>query len=183
MSDRPATLRTAHLTLRPFRAGDAPAVERMAGDRDIASTTCSIPHPYPAGAARVWIDTHAQALAEGRSATFAIALTATDELVGAIGFEVNQKNDWAELGYWIGKPYWGRGYATEALRALIPWAFEHFHLHRLQACHFTRNPASGRVMEKAGMTLEGVLRQRVKKWGRFEDIAVYSILHGEQRGS
>lgn len=183
MSDPSSTLRTTRLVLRPFEPRDAGDVERLAGERDIASTTVSIPHPYPPGAALAWIATHGPARAEGRSATFAITLERTGELVGAMGFEVNPKNDWAELGYWIGKPYWGRGYATEALRALVPWAFEHFPLNRLQACHFTRNPASGRVMEKAGLTREGVLRQRVKKWGRFEDIAIYAILRHEVRAS
>lgn len=180
---QPATrvIRTARLVLRPFRSTDAPEVERLAGDRAIASTTCSIPHPYPPGAAVAWIATHEEALGAGKAATFAITLAADGALAGAIGFEVNLKNDWAEVGYWIGRPFWNRGYATEALRALLPWAFENFPLNRLQACHFTRNPASGRVMEKCGMTREGVMRQRVKKWDRYEDIAIYAILRGEMQ--
>ena len=175
-------LTTQRLVLRAFQLDDAEAVQRLAGDRAIASTTCSIPHPYPDGAAEQWIRGQPEAYAEGISVTFAITLRKTDELVGAIGFNVNQKNDWAELGYWIGQPHWGRGYATEALRALIPWTFDTFPLNRLQACHFTRNPASGRVMIKAGMSHEGILRQRVKKWGVFEDIAIYSILRPELAG-
>lgn len=175
-------LTTHRLVLRAFQMEDAAAVQRMAGERAIAATTCSIPHPYPDGAAEQWISGQPEAYAEGVCVTFAIALRKTGELLGAIGFNVNQKNDWAEIGYWIGQPYWGHGYATEALRALIPWTFDTFPLNRLQACHFTRNPASGRVMLKAGMRQEGILRQRVKKWGVFEDIAIYSILRPEQAG-
>lgn len=173
---------TQRLLLRAFDLADAPAVQALAGDRAIASTTCSIPHPYPDGAAEQWISGQAAAYAEGVSVTFAITLKKSGALLGAIGFNVNQKNDWAEIGYWIGQPYWGHGYATEALRALIPWTFETLPLNRLQACHFTRNPASGRVMVKAGLRHEGILRQRVKKWGVFEDIAIYSILRPELAG-
>lgn len=175
-------LTTKRLLLRPFRFDDAPVVEQLAGDREIAATTSNIPHPYPAGAAALWISTHAGACLEGTGATLAITLKKTGALIGSIGLDLNLKHGWAEIGYWIGKPYWGHGYATEALRTLVPWAFEAFPLNRLQACHFTGNPASGRVMQKAGLTLEGILRQKVKKWGRFEDIAVYAILRHECAG-
>lgn len=179
---RQPQLVTQRLVLRAFQPTDAQCVQQLAGERVIASTTCSIPHPYPDGAAEQWIQGQPEAYAEGVSVTFAITLRKTGDLLGAIGFNVNQINDWAEIGYWIGQPYWGRGYATEALRALIPWTFDTFPLNRLQACHFTRNPASGRVMIKAGMRHEGILRQRVKKWGVFEDIAIYSILRPELAG-
>ena len=182
MSETLPEVKTQRLLLRPFRLEDGPEVQRLAGEREIASTTCSIPHPYLDGVAELWISTHAAAYIEREGVTLAITQKKTGVLMGAIGFNVNLKNGWAEIGYWIGKPYWGHGYATEALRALIPWAFATFPLNRLQACHFTRNPASGRVMQKAGMTLEGVLRQRVKKWGKFEDIAVYAILRHESEG-
>ncbi len=182
MSNTLPELKTQRLLLRPFRLEDGPEVQRLAGEREIASTTCSIPHPYLDGVAELWISTHAAAYIEREGATLAITQKKSGVLMGAIGFNVNLKNGWAEIGYWVGKPYWGHGYATEALRALIPWAFEAFPLNRLQACHFTRNPASGRVMQKAGMTLEGILRQRVKKWGKFEDIAVYAILRHESEG-
>lgn len=182
MPEAQPELTTRRLVLRPFTPADAREVQRLAGERAIAATTCSIPHPYPDGAAEAWIAGHPAAYAEGVSVTFAITLRKGGELAGCIGFNVNGKNEWAEIGYWIGQPYWGHGYATEALRALIPWAFATFPLQRLQACHFMSNPASGRVMEKAGMTREGILRQRVKKWGVFEDIAVYAILRHEATG-
>jgi [ribosomal protein S5]-alanine N-acetyltransferase len=83
------------------------------------------------------------------------------------------------LGYWIGKPYWGRGFCTEAARAVLRYAFTELGLNRVHAYHFHHNPASGRVLQKIGMTHEGLLRQHVKKWGQFIDNELYSILRSE----
>jgi len=82
----------------------------------------------------------------------------------------------AELGYWIGRPWWGNGFATEAARAVVGQAFAGLGLARVFAHHFVSNPASGRVMQKIGMRQEGVLRRHVIKWGRCEDLVVYGIL-------
>lgn len=175
MSDQPS-LSTPRLVLRPFRVTDAADVQRLAGDAAVADTTLSIPHPYPDGAAEAWIATHAEAWRDGREAVFAITLRGTGELAGAIGCIINRTHDRGEFGYWLGREYWNRGIATEALRTLIPWTFATFNLHRLQAGHFARNPASGRVMEKAGMLREGRHRGRVKRNGRYEDVVEYAIL-------
>ena len=86
----------------------------------------------------------------------------------------------AELGYWIGVPFWNRGYATEAAEAVIKFGFEELGLNRIEAEHFTRNPASWRVMEKLGMTLEGVRRQHVLKEDELEDLALYAVLHSDR---
>ena len=173
------TLRTARLVLRPFRAGDAPDVERLAGAREVADTTLNIPHPYPPGDAARWIAGHAAAWTAGTGAPFAICRADDGALVGAIGLAVTQQHRRAELGYWIGVPYWGRGYATEAGRAVLALAFERLGLHRVQAHHMTRNPASGRVMEKLGMRHEGLRRGAFRKGDRFEDVEEYAILAGD----
>ena len=83
--------------------------------------------------------------------------------------------DVAELGYWIGKPFWGKGYATEAARSLIDFGFTVLGLNRIAARHFARNPASGRVMQKVGMLQTGVDRQAGQKWDRYEDFVLYEI--------
>ena len=83
------------------------------------------------------------------------------------------------MGYWMGVPYWNHGYCSEAARALVAHGFQQMGLHRIYAFHFVRNPASGRVMQKAGMTYEGTLRQHVKKWERYEDLTAYGILRSE----
>jgi RimJ/RimL family protein N-acetyltransferase len=88
----------------------------------------------------------------------------------------------AEIGYWIAVPYWGRGYATEAAAEIVRYGFEERNLQRVFACHFTRNPASGRVLQKAGMKYEGTLRQHVRKWDEYVDVAFYGVLRHEYDG-
>lgn len=173
------TLETPRLILRPFAPGDAPEVERLAGDRDIASTTINIPHPYPDGAAEQWIAGHQDAYARGEMATFAIVARESGRLVGAIGLVIAAQHARAELGYWVGRPYWNRGYCTEAAREILRFAFQDLGLNRVQAAHFTRNPASGRVMQKLGMLREGTMRELFRKRDGFEDADGYAILRRE----
>jgi RimJ/RimL family protein N-acetyltransferase len=177
------TLTTERLTLRPFSADDAFDVERLAGMREIADTTLNIPHPYPHGGAAEWIKAHEPAWNDGSSATFAIAAKDTAALVGAISLMIKREHRRAELGYWIALKCWNLGYATEASRRLIEFGFEVLGLHRIEARHFLRNPASGEVMKKLGMQPEGVERDWAIKWDRFETLAVYSILEPEWRAA
>jgi [ribosomal protein S5]-alanine N-acetyltransferase len=170
------TLTTERLILRPFEPADAPAVRTLAGTREIADTTLHVPHPYPEGAAEQWIATHATRFTAGTLATYAIVGHESSEVVGAVGLAIEPQHALAELGYWVGVPFWGRGYATEAARALVSFGFNAYQLHRVQARHMVRNPASGRVMQKLGMRYEGTHRDAVRKWDRFEDIAVYAVL-------
>ena len=178
--DQP-TLTTDRLTLRPFLDDDAFDVERLAGVREVADTTLNIPHPYPHGGAAEWIRLHGPAWIDGTSATFAIVGNKTGALVGAISLMIKREHRRAELGYWIALDCWNCGYATEASQRLIDFGFESLGLHRVEARHFLRNPASGRVMQKIGMRQEGVERDHVIKRDRFESLAVYSILEPEWR--
>lgn len=173
------TLRTKRLLLRPFTLADAPAVQALAGERDVASTTLTMPHPYESGMAETWISGHASAWESGQRLTLAIATT--DDLVGAIGLHVVREHERAELGYWIGVPYWNRGYATEAASEVLAFGFTELGLHRIMARHFPRNPASGRVMAKIGMSYEGRLRDHVVRWGQFEDLECFAILEVDWR--
>ncbi|MBM3908343.1 MAG: GNAT family N-acetyltransferase [Gemmatimonadetes bacterium] len=176
MTPAQPTLLTHRLVLRPFAPDDASDVQRLAGERAVADTTLAIPHPYPDGGAEQWIATHAPGFAEGKLAIFAITARADGALLGGVGLTINADHAKAELGYWIAVPHWGHGYATEAARAVLDFGFRTLHLHRIHACHFVRNPASGRVMQKAGMRLEGVQRHAVRKWDAFEDLAFYAAL-------
>jgi RimJ/RimL family protein N-acetyltransferase len=178
MADRPS-LRTERLLLRPFALADAPEVQRLAGEKDIAAATLAVPHPYGDGMAESWISTHQATFDGGTQVVFAITRQRDGALVGAIGLEITREHAHAELGYWIGKPYWGQGYATEAARAAVGYGFERLGLNRIFAYHFVRNPASGRVLRKIGMTYEGCLRRHIQKWGAFEDLACYAILRRE----
>jgi len=164
--------------LRPFSLADAPEVQRMAGDFDIARTTLSIPHPYEPGVAESWISTHPSLWNRGSAVVCAVVRRLDDRLVGACGLTIDRDHDRAELGYWIGKPFWGNGYATEASAALVRYAFESG-LNRVMARHFGGNVASGRVMQKIGMRQEGVMRQHLRRWGRLHDIVIYAVLAGD----
>ncbi|OGT27683.1 MAG: GNAT family N-acetyltransferase [Gammaproteobacteria bacterium RBG_16_66_13] len=180
-SDRPSlpTLTTARLVLRPFTLADVPDVQRLAGDREIASTSLHIPHPYPDGVAEQWISTHKDRFVRDEAAVFAVTRADTGEVIGANGLEIRRDHARAEMGYWIGKAFWNQGCATEAGREVLRFAFEDLQLERVFAEHFKRNPASGRVMQKLGMTREGELRRHIKKWGVREDIVIYAILRSE----
>jgi RimJ/RimL family protein N-acetyltransferase len=99
--------------------------------------------------------------------------------VGVISAGIAREHRHAELGYWIAKPFWGNGYATEAARAVVDYAFRERGLNRVLAECFAGNPASARVLEKAGMTREGTLREHIWKWDRFVDLDAYAILRSE----
>ena len=176
MSSQP-TVATLRLVLRPFTANDAPTVQKLAGAPEVADTTLTIPHPYVDGMAETWIATHGPSWDAGTLATFAITLQS--QLVGAVGLKVELPHGRGELGYWVGRPYWGQGIATEAAMAVIRLGFTTLALSRIQAMHLTRNPASGRVLQKAGMVLEAVHRGYIRKNGRLEDVARYAALRDE----
>jgi RimJ/RimL family protein N-acetyltransferase len=169
-------LRTARLILRPFDVRDAPVVERLAGAREIADTTLNIPHPYPPGAAETWIASQPADWEAGTNAVYAITLRSTGELVGAINLALAAEHARAEIGYWIAVPHWNHGYCTEAGRSVVTFGFDVLGLHRIQGRHLVRNHASGRVMTKLGLRLEGIHRDAIRKWDRFEDIALHAIL-------
>jgi [ribosomal protein S5]-alanine N-acetyltransferase len=176
MASQPA-LTTERLILRPLTLEDAPIIQQLAGKREIADTTISIPHPYSEQQARDWISSHADACVQGKGVAFGVELTHTNQLIGAVGLrEIDQEHLQAEMGFWIGTDWWGKGYATEAAKRVIRFGFKERGLNRIYAHHMVRNPASGRVLEKSGMRGEGLLRQRVRKWGRFEDVVILAIL-------
>ncbi len=184
MAELPAqpSLRTERLHLRPYRMEDAPAVQHLAGHRQVFETTLRIPHPYELSMAEEWLATHPEQYAQGKSAQFAICLRDGQQLIGAIGLEFHSEYPRAELGYWVGVEFWGQGYCTEAARAVLEYGFAQRGLRRIYATHFGTNPASGRVMQKVGMSHEGTLRQHLVKEGRFEDLAYYGILAEEWQG-
>jgi RimJ/RimL family protein N-acetyltransferase len=107
-------LRTARLILRQFSLEDAPEVQRLVGEWEVARPLLIVPHPYEDGMAQEWIATHRPAYEAGERVTWAVALREEGALVGSITLHLHPLHDNAELGYWIGKPYWGCGYATES---------------------------------------------------------------------
>lgn len=172
-------LETARLRLRPFTLADAPRVRDLAGDRRVAEMTLNIPHPYPEGAAEAWIAGHAPGAAAGMLYSFAIERRDDGLLMGAIGVVPDQRHNRAEIGYWLGVDYWNRGYMSEAARRAVAFGFADLGLRRIQATCLPRNPASARVMQRAGMRYEGLLRSYTYKDGVYEDIAMYAIVRGD----
>jgi RimJ/RimL family protein N-acetyltransferase len=176
------TLTTERLILRPFTIADAEDVARFVGEKVIAANTLSIPHPYELQMAEDWIATHAQSYLQSEGVNFAITVKEHGDLVGAIGLTLQREHDRAEMGYWIGKPHWNKGYASEAACKIVEFGFESRNLERIYAQHFAENPASGKVMRNAGMRYEGCLRHHVKKWERYQDLKVYGLLRSEWLG-
>lgn len=171
-------IETARLRLRPWRPEDKPALLRHADNPKVARNLSNIfPSPYTESDADAWFE--ARALDKEPRRIFAIECDG--QAAGGIG--IHTRDDilarTAEIGYWIGEAHWGRGYATEALKAVVSYAFQTFDYHRLEAYHFGWNPASGRVLEKAGFKLEGCLREQICKNGEFTDAFVYGVLRDE----
>jgi RimJ/RimL family protein N-acetyltransferase len=169
-------LKLTRCTLRPWRVGDETSLVRNANNRRVWRNLARLPHPYTASDADEWIT---RASAQSPVTDFAIAVR--DEAVGGIGVEIGRDvfSRSAEIGYWLGEAHWGRGVATEALRAMTEYAFATFDLCRLQAGVFEWNPASMRVLEKAGYTLEARHRRNVTKDGETIDRLVYALVRPE----
>ncbi|NJD11493.1 MAG: GNAT family N-acetyltransferase [Gemmatimonadetes bacterium] len=173
------TLATERLQLRELTLADAARVRELAGDARVAETTAEIPHPYEEGMAEQWLGSLPILAGAGRLVWGVVH--PEHGLVGCIELRIEREHERAETGYWIGVPYWGQGFATEALRAVCRYGFEDLGLGRIYAQHVAWNPASGRVLEKAGMTREGVLRRHVRARGRSEDTVVWGMLRAEHR--
>lgn len=147
------TLNSARLTLHPFTLEDAAIITVLAGDKRVSEMTASIPHPYSKEMALQWIAGRESQWQSGHYAYYAITLTDSGDLIGAVSLMESDEPDQpqqAELGYWIGVPYWGKGYATEAAQTLIQFGFETLDFRRIVARHLSRNPASGTVLTRCG---------------------------------
>lgn len=169
-------LQTARLELRALVLDDAPAFHLLVDAPEVAATTLLIPHPYPLGGAEEFIVGQEMTFAEGRGATFGIFERESGRLCGCTGLGCYLPEKRAELGYWLGVDYWGRGYATEAAARLLAFGFAFFQLEKIEARAFVLNPASIRVLEKIGMEQIAVRPRAVYKEGRgFLDVADYCM--------
>ena len=166
---------TERLLLRPFVEEDAKDVQLMAGEFVVADTTLSLPHPYPEGAAELWISFREDAARHGHGFTFAIVEQPLNRLIGCISLNLTSAHRRAEIGYWLGSAHWGNGYATEAARRMIQFGFEELQLNRIWGAAMTRNPASSAVLKKAGLRYEGCMKEHVQKWDQYEDVEYYGL--------
>lgn len=169
-------LSLATCSVRSWKSSDAPAIARYANNRKIwINLRDRFPHPYTEQDARVFL----RNVQTARHETF-FAIAVDDEAVGGIGFmlQTDVERVSAEIGYWLGEPFWGRGIATDALKAVTRYAFEHHQLTRIFALPFASNAASCRVLEKAGYVLEGRLRRSALKDGVIVDQLQYAHVVG-----
>jgi RimJ/RimL family protein N-acetyltransferase len=174
-------LTTERLALRAMEMCDCPRVAELAGDKRIYDMTLLIPHPYALKQAEDWIGTHAAHWARWRedwTMNFAIRSKENDTLMGAIGLVGVPRHKRAEMGYWLGAPFWGNGFMTEAARAVVEFAFGTLGANRLEAGVFDGNTASMNVLRKSGFIEEGVLRQRFLKDGKFVDERMFGNAAG-----
>ena len=162
-------IKLSRCTLRPWHKGDEVSLARYANNRNVSRNLRDrFPFPYTAADAEEWIG-----LTAGKTPTQHFAIVVDGSGVGGIAAEPGEgeRRRSAEVGYWLGEPFWGRGIATEALRAVTDYAFATFDVIRLEAGVFGWNPASARVLEKVGYTLEAVVKD-----GRVGDRLLYALL-------
>jgi [ribosomal protein S5]-alanine N-acetyltransferase len=148
MSFKP--IATERLILRPLEARDRARLIKLANNWKVARNLSKMPYPYTEAAADWWLGQQEVLWASGQSV--ALAVTIADELIGGIGVSVRddrRDGEW-ELGYWLGEPYWNRGYASEAATAVRDYAFGALKLERIVAGHYAENHASGRILSKLG---------------------------------
>lgn len=162
--------------IRSWQPQDVPVIVRHANSRRVwRNLKDRFPHPYTTSDAEQWIHAAIQAMPQTH---FAIAIHG--EAVGGIGLDLQTDvfRRSAEIGIWLGEEYWGRGIATEAVRAMTDFAFANFDLCRIYAGVFEWNPASMRVLEKGGYSFEGRLRKSVTKDGQTIDQLLYAVIRG-----
>lgn len=169
----------AQRLIRPWRMEDAADIAEMLNDPQVLDNLRDgLPYPYTAEDAREYISTMLQA---DPAKVFAFAIVVEDRAVGSIGVfrQENIHFRTAELGYYLGRPYWGRGIMTRAVRQAVDHVFQNSDILKVFAEPFARNRASCRVLEKAGFALEGVLKCHGVKHGEILDMKLYARLNHE----
>ena len=171
---------TDRLRLRPFVAEDAEDLAILGGTTEVADTMLDWPHPFSATNARATIAAQAALYQAGRAIHLAIERRDRAGLLGGVELgALDNSHRCGELRFWVAEPDWGHGFATEAAHAVLRFGFRQLGLHRIDAMHLVRCDAAGAVLRKIGMRQEGILRERVRKWGRFEDVALSAALAQE----
>ena len=180
-------LETSRLRLRPFSNSDTRRVVELANDKELSKNLRSVEYPYSPGDAEDWVSGLSDEWQQGKSAVFAVCLRqgeSPQELVGAIGIVLDQQSNRGELGYWVGRKYWGQGIATEASQSMLDFAFGQLGLNKVVAECLVRNPASARVIEKVGMVQEGFLEKHFRKnvADEYCDVRVFGLLRAAWNG-
>ena len=173
------TIETERLILRLFEMRDAEKVVRICNNFKMYRYTLTLPYPYTIENATTWIENHSENFDKDIHYTFAITDKFTGELYGSLGLSYDKTNKKGELGYIVAEEQWGHGYATEGTKAMIEFAFDVKKYHKVFAVFFSSNPASGRVLEKAGMIFEGKQVDHVYKLNQYHDLISYAVINKE----
>lgn len=164
---------TTRLRLRPMELDDGPTIHRLVNDKEICYNCVDIPYPYPEGAAESWILGHPMRFMQQQAAIFAI--TKDEEIIGACGIEYKYSADHYEIGYWIGRDFWGNGYATEAAQHLLNFGLYDLNLPEIYAESLSTNVNSCRVLEKIGMQHVARTRKPCHSPPKDKDVEIYYI--------
>ena len=175
------TLETPRLLLRRMTMRDAGDIFAYSRDEEVARHVLWSAQ-RDVSEARDYIRFMLRRYRADEPSSWGIVLKSENRLVGTIGYmDYSEDNGSVEVGYSLARRLWNGGYMTEALRRVISYTFDAMDINRIEAQHELTNPASGRVMEKCGMTREGVLRQRLYNKGKYVDVALYAILRSDPR--
>lgn len=170
-------LETLRLNLDQPVESDIPDIVAALNHKIYSENMTPIPFPYQEENAEFWISMAEKGLEHGNQCIFAIREKASPKIIGGIGLTVDKNDNKAEVGYWISQDYWKMGYASEALETILKFGLEELKLKRIFATHYDFNPASGRVMEKAGMQKEGFLKAHTKKYGKYHNHVIYAVVN------
>lgn len=173
--------KSGHIGLRALEEADAPVLQALADNRNIFDRVRDFfPHPYSLSDAQNFIDFCRQS-----DPPVNLGITWQDKLAGVCGLvlQTDIYRHSAEIGFWLGEPYWNQGIASGAVNLLLRYAFEQFQVERVYAGVFSNNPASARVLERNGFIEEGRMRQGIVKNGEFLDEVRYGLLRKEFKAS
>lgn len=160
-------------------AKDIPNMVTYANNPKVSRMTLTMPYPYREKDAISWINMANEGFEDRNHFVFAICLLPDDDFIGGIGLRVNKRFNNAELGFWMGEPFWNKGYVTEAAGEILKFGFEEAGLHKIYATHLIENPASGKVMIKNGMIKEGELVDHIRKGDQYLSLIQYRITNKE----
>lgn len=179
MNDQPAQLRIEvndNIHLSALRPSDKPALVEYLNDKEIYENTLRIPFPYTEADAESFLESStATENKQGHPLHFAVR-DSSGKAIGGCGFEGLSYGHRTEIGYWLARPFWGRGIMTEVVGALCRFAFAEWQLVRITAHVFLFNDRSARVLEKNGFRCEGVLQKNHCKDGKFLDSKLYALI-------
>lgn len=172
-------LKGKRITLRLFTKKDEKRLAELANDKSVNRFT-HVPYPYNLKMAKEFIKSSNERFRKKQEYHFAIALNEADEFIGTIGLiRISKRDNRAEIGYWLGKPYRGKGYTTEACRLLIDFGFKKLKFNKIVIVCAKENKSSKRVIDKVGAKLEGVLKKDAFIGGHYRDCLIHGILRKE----